>query len=54
MNMVAAAKSYSYSQRERERKLVFWAKSTTRAYIRAEGDFRKETYSWNAEITLGD
>ena len=26
--------------------VVFWAQSTTREYIRAEGDFRKAIYSW--------
>ena len=26
--------------------LVFWAQSTTTDYIRAEGDFHKEIYSW--------
>ena len=29
---------------------MFWAQSTTRDYIRAEGDFHKERHSWKDQI----
>ena len=29
---------------------MFWAQSTTRDCIRAEGDFHKETYNWKDQL----